>query len=78
MSWRITSVGRRDEADIDRNGLAPADALHRSLLHHTQEGALRLWTQPPDFIEQEGPVLRPFKDALMPSHGPGERPSFVA
>jgi hypothetical protein len=72
------SVGRGDDADIDRLVVLAADAPDRPALQCPQETRLQLERQLRNFVQEESSSVRSLERAGMPSHRAGERPALVA
>ena len=71
-------VGGRDDAHVDRNGGAPADAFDDLFLQETQQLDLERVRQVADFVEEEGAFVGglDFSNCLL--DGAGEGAAFVA
>ena len=65
-------VRRRDNPDIDINGLRPADPLEGALLQHPEKLHLKNSRHFADFIEEYGPSIGEFKTSDSRSNGAGE------
>ena len=71
-------VGRRDDAHVNRDLLAPAEAAENPLLQHAQQLHLRGGHHLGDLVEEERAAVRQLEDARAAIGGAGERPFLVA
>jgi hypothetical protein len=67
-----------DHADVDVDGLVPADALERPLLKHAQQLGLGPERHVADLIEEHRPPIGLLEPANPPRARPGERSLLVA
>ena len=66
-------VGRRDDAEIDLDGLIAAHAHNLALLQNTQQVGLRLQADVADLVEKNRAALGDFELALLAILRAGER-----
>ena len=71
-------VGRADDPHVDRDLLAPADALDHALLQEAQELRLQRDRKIADFVEEQRTAVGGLDLAQRLLGGPGERPLLVA
>src|SRR5262245_27270071 len=72
------AVGRRDDANVHRDRLFPAQAFELSLLQHAQQFHLHGRRQLADLIQKKSATVGQFETALAARVGAGERAFFVA
>src|SRR5258707_13546309 len=70
------AISCRYYADIDFHGLRAADELEFTFLQHPQDGNLSVQRHLPDFVEEKGSSVRPFKSTVAAPQLPAERASF--
>ena len=68
---------RRDDADVDRDLLAPADAEEAPLLQDPEEVDLDLRRDVADLVEEDRPALGQLELPLAPLGGAREGPLLV-
>src|SRR5262249_2403806 len=66
-------IGRRNDADIDRNGFVRSDRNHLPLLKCSQELGLKMQRQVADLVQEQGAVVRRLEAADPLASGAGER-----
>ena len=71
-------VGRGNDADIGRDGLAPAQPLESPLLQQPQDLGLGARGHVADFVQQQRAAVGLLELADAPAVGPGKRPALVA
>src|SRR4051794_9486186 len=69
---------RRDHADVDLDRVRVADALELPLLEHAQQLRLERRAHGPDFVEEQGALVRLLEAALPCRDRTGERAAYVA
>ena len=67
------AVGRRDDADVDLDRLAAADALELALLQHAQQLDLHLQRQVADLVEEQRAAVGQLEAPEPARHRAGER-----
>ncbi|OPZ05947.1 MAG: hypothetical protein BWZ08_02381 [candidate division BRC1 bacterium ADurb.BinA292] len=72
------AVGRGDDADIDRDRAAAADALDFALLEDAEEFDLRGGGEVADLVEEDRAAVGQFEATLAHRDGAGEGPLLVA
>ena len=71
-------MGGGDDAHVDLDLAAAADALHRALLEHAQQLHLHVGRHVADLVEEQGAAIGLLELALVLGVGAGERALFVA
>src|SRR4029077_17596077 len=71
------TIGCRNHADIDGDGMIAAHALKFSLLQYPQECDLCFHRKFADLIQKQGTAIRGFKSSQPPLYRPGEGSLFV-
>ena len=71
-------VGRRDQAEVDRDRLVAAEALEAPLLEHAQQLGLRDERHVADLVEEQRAVVGQLEAARLAIVRAGERAFFVA
>ena len=72
------AVGRGEDAHVDFDGLAAADAFKLTLLQHAQEFRLQVGRDLAHFVEQERAAIGEFKAAFALLRRTGEGAAFVS
>ncbi len=78
MPLRRSASGGGDDAGVDINGLASADAFDAFFLEETEELDLERERNFADFVQEEGAAAGAFKAAFALGMGAGEGAFFVA
>jgi hypothetical protein len=66
------------DADVDLDGLGPANALERPFLKHAQKAHLQARRDVPDLVQEQGAAVGDLEPPLVRADGAGERPLFVS
>ena len=72
------AVRRCDDADVDRHGLGPANAIDDTLLNGAQQLGLKTEVHFGNFIEQQGAAVGFLELADTTGHSAGESALFMA
>ena len=72
------AIGGGDDADVDLDGLRPADALESAFLEHAQQFGLHGQRDLADLVEKDRAAVRQLEPALALTGRAGERPLLVA
>ena len=71
-------VGGGDDADIDADGLRPADPFDLFFLQHPQQAHLGFPGQLSDFVQEDRASVGPFEAPAAAAEGTGERTLLMA
>jgi hypothetical protein len=72
------TIGRRHDANVERNFLGAADPDHPPGFEHSQELCLQVDRHLGDLVQKQRSALGPLEIAQMLAHGAGERSPLVA
>lgn len=74
---RQVTIGRSDDADIDREGTGATNALELSFLQDTQELGLEIQRQLPNLIQEERAPIGQLETAQLAHHSASKGTFFV-
>src|SRR6266481_7175221 len=69
---------RRDQANVDVDGLIAAQSLELLLLQCAQQLRLQLWADVPDFVEKQSAMIGKLEPSTLLHQGARERALFVS